>query len=70
MVGERLGQPKPSGIAMSIGARVTDLAEPGEILVSDTVRQLLVGSDFSFAHRGAHKLKGVPGAWDVHALAD
>ena len=70
MVGERLGQPKPSGIAMSIGARVTDLADPGEILVSDTVRQLLIGSDFSFAHRGEHKLKGVPGAWDVHALAD
>jgi class 3 adenylate cyclase len=68
LVGERVGQPKPSGIAMSIGARVADLAAPGEVLVSDTVRQLLVGSDFAFERRGSHKLKGVPGSWDVYAV--
>lgn len=68
IVGERAGQPKPSGIAMSIGARVAALAGPGEVLVSDTVRQLLVGSDFGFKDRGKHTLKGVPGRWDVFLL--
>lgn len=65
LVGERVGQPKPSGIAMSIGARVADLATAGEVLVSDTVRQLLVGSDFVFEDRGTHTLKGIPGKWAV-----
>ena len=65
LVGERVGQPKPSGIAMSIGARVANIAASGEVLVSDTVRQLLVGSDFTFEGRGAHDLKGVPGSWAV-----
>ncbi len=67
LVGERLGQAKPSGIAMSIGARITDLAGPGEVLASDTVRQLLVGSDHRFEPRGSHSLRGVPGAWHVFA---
>jgi class 3 adenylate cyclase len=66
---ERLGHPKPSGLAMSIGARVTDLAQPGEIFVSDTVRQLLVGSDVEFEERGTHELKGIPGSWGVFAVA-
>jgi class 3 adenylate cyclase len=61
-------QPKPSGIAMSIGARVAGLARSREVLVSDTVRQLLIGSDFGFDHRGTHSLKGVPGSWAVHAV--
>ena len=65
LVGERVGQPKPSGIAMSIGARVADLAGAGEVLASDTVRQLLVGSDFVFDERGTHTLKGIPGTWAV-----
>lgn len=69
IVGERHGQPKPSGIAMSIGARVTDLAEAGEVFASDTVRQLLVGSEFTFEPRGSHDLKGVPGTWDVFAVS-
>jgi class 3 adenylate cyclase len=69
IVGEREGQPKPSGIAMSIGARVADLATAGEIVVSDTVRQLLVGSEFAFDERGSHNLKGVPGNWSVFAVA-
>jgi class 3 adenylate cyclase len=70
LVGERAGgHAKPSGIAMSIGARVAALAGPGEVLVSDTVRQLLVGSDFEFDERGKHMLKGVPGRWAVFAVS-
>ena len=53
---------------MSIGARVASLAGPGEIWVSETVRQLLVGSDFDFAQRGSHELKGVPGTWALFAV--
>ena len=53
---------------MSIGARVLSLAEAGEILVSDTVRQLLVGSDFTFAGRGTHELRGVPGTWSLFTV--
>jgi class 3 adenylate cyclase len=68
LVGERAGHAKPSGIAMSIGARVAALAGPGEVLASDTVRQLLVGSDFDFEERGKHSLKGVPGRWAVFAV--
>ncbi len=73
LVGERAGPSgkggaKPSGIAMSIGARVAALAGPGEVVVSDTVRQLLVGSDFEFEDRGKHTLKGVPGRWDVYLV--
>jgi class 3 adenylate cyclase len=59
---------KPSGIAMSIGARITDVARAGEVLVSDTVRQLLVGSEFSFDARGNHSLKGVPGSWKIFSV--
>ena len=69
LVGERHGHPKPSGLAMSIGARVAGLAEPGEVLASDTVRQLLAGSEFAFESRGEQSLKGVPGTWSVFAVA-
>jgi class 3 adenylate cyclase len=69
LVGEQHGQPKPSGIAMSIGARVAGIARPGEVWASDTVRQLLVGSDFRFDARGTHRLKGVPGSWPVFAVS-
>jgi class 3 adenylate cyclase len=63
----RAGGPKPSGLAMSIGARACDLAVRNEVWVSDTVRQLLVGSDVGFEPRGTHELKGVPGAWALYA---
>jgi class 3 adenylate cyclase len=52
---------------MSIGARVRDLASPGEVWVSDTVRQLLVGSEIEFSARGVHTLKGVPGDWALYS---
>jgi class 3 adenylate cyclase len=63
------GVTKPSGMAMSIGARVAALAASREIVVSDTVRQLLVGSEFGFDPRGKHSLKGVPGSWHLFAVA-
>jgi class 3 adenylate cyclase len=59
---------KVAGIAVSIGARVAAHAESGEILVSQTVRDLVTGSDLSFDDRGAHELKGVPGDWRLYAL--
>src|SRR5581483_2597748 len=68
LVGDREDRTKPSGLAMSIGARVSALAGPGEIWVSETVRQLLVGSDYDFEGRGDHELKGVPGEWTLFAV--
>jgi len=59
---------KVAGIAVSIGARVASRAAAGEILVSQTVRDLVTGSGLVFDERGAHELKGVPGAWRLYAL--
>jgi len=55
------------GIAVHIAARVAALAEEGEILVSRTVRDLVVGSGLDFEDRGAHELKGVPEDWQIYA---
>ena len=55
------------GIAVHIGARVSSMAAPGEVLVSGTVKDLVVGSGIDFADRGAHPLKGVPGEWRLYA---
>jgi class 3 adenylate cyclase len=63
LMGDDLG-----GIAVHIGARISSLAEGGEVLVSSTVRELVTGSQLQFADRGAHELKGVPGEWRVYAL--
>ena len=52
-----------AGLAVHIGARVVSLAGPGEVLVSSTVRDLLVGSNIQFADKGNHRLKGVPDEW-------
>ena len=57
-----------AGIAMSIGVRVMELAGPGEILVSNTVKDLVVGSGLEFDDRGSHELKGVPGSWRLYAV--
>jgi class 3 adenylate cyclase len=59
-----------SGIAVNIGARVGALAEGDEVLVSSTVRDLVIGSGIEFADRGAHALKGVPGEWRVFAVTN
>ena len=56
-----------AGIAVHIGARVAALAEPGEVLVTRTVRDLVAGSGISFEDRGEHELKGVPDTWALYA---
>jgi class 3 adenylate cyclase len=56
------------GLAVHIGARVAALAEPGEILVSTTVVDLVVGSGLGFSDRGHRDLKGVPGTWQLFAV--
>ena len=63
-IGDDLG-----GIAVHIGARVSSAAAPGEVLVSQTVRDLVVGSGIEFEDRGSHELKGVPGDWRLFAVA-
>ncbi|MGH9002767.1 MAG: adenylate/guanylate cyclase domain-containing protein, partial [Acidimicrobiia bacterium] len=57
------------GLAVHTGARVAALAEPGEVLVSSTVKDLVAGSRINFVERGTHELKGVPGEWRVFAVA-
>jgi class 3 adenylate cyclase len=51
-----------------IGARVAGHAQPGEVLVSSTVKDLVAGSGINFDGRGAHALKGVPGQWSLYAV--
>ncbi|HWK18133.1 MAG TPA: adenylate/guanylate cyclase domain-containing protein [Solirubrobacteraceae bacterium] len=57
------------GIAVHIGARVGAISGPGEVLVSGTVKDLVVGSGIGFEDRGEHELKGVPGRWRLFAVA-
>jgi class 3 adenylate cyclase len=57
------------GLAVHIGARVSEAAGPGEVLVSSTVKDLVVGSRIDFADRGVHDLRGVPGDWRLFAVA-
>jgi class 3 adenylate cyclase len=57
-----------AGIAIHIGARVSALAGAGEVLVSSTVKDLVVGSGLEFEDRGSHELKGVPGEWHLFAV--
>jgi class 3 adenylate cyclase len=63
VMGDDLG-----GIAVHIGARVGALAGPGEILVTKTVVDLVVGSGLEFSARGDHTLKGVPGTWPLYQV--
>ena len=57
------------GIAVHIGARVSALAGPNDVLVSSTLRDLVIGSGLKFDDRGTHQLKGVPGEWRLFAVA-
>jgi class 3 adenylate cyclase len=57
---------KLGGIAIPTGARIAALARDGEVLVSQTVRDLVAGSEIEFADRGVHELKGVPGEWRLY----
>ena len=63
MIGEKVG-----GIAVHIGARVASLARAGEVLVSNTVKDLVAGSGIAFEDRGTQTLKGVPGDWRLFAV--
>ncbi len=57
------------GLAVNIGARIGGRGGPGEVLVSSTVRDLIVGSGRVLTDRGEHELKGVPGTWRIYAVA-
>jgi len=59
---------KVAGIAVHTGARVAANAQPGEVLVSSTVKDLVAGSGLSFEDRGTHELKGIPGHWRLYAV--
>ena len=59
---------KYGGIAVHIGARIAALASAGEVLVSNTVRDLVAGSGLEFEDRGVQALKGVPGNWPLFAV--
>ncbi len=59
---------KAAGIAVHTGARVAALAQPGEVLVSRTVKDLVAGSGLELEGRGEHELKGIPGMWQLFAV--
>jgi class 3 adenylate cyclase/pimeloyl-ACP methyl ester carboxylesterase len=56
------------GIAVHIGARISALAEAGEVLVSSTVKDLVAGAGITFGDRGSHALKGVPDEWRIYTV--
>ncbi len=64
IVGEKVG-----GIAVHIGARIASHAGPGEVVVSNTVKDLVAGSGLQFEDRGVRPLKGVPGEWHLYRAA-
>ena len=63
LMGDKLG-----GIAVHTGARVAARANSGEVLVSNTVKDLVAGSGLSFEDRGVQNLKGIPGEWRLFAV--
>jgi class 3 adenylate cyclase/pimeloyl-ACP methyl ester carboxylesterase len=64
----REGGARLSGVAVHVGARVAARAGAGEVLVTQTVRDLVMGSELQFESRGDHELKGVPGEWPLYAV--
>lgn len=66
---ERTG-PAVIGMTVHIGARVGAAAGPGEVLVSRTVHDLVVGSGLRFVSRGEQTLKGIPGSWELFTLTE
>jgi class 3 adenylate cyclase len=58
------------GLGVHIGARVASLAEPGEVLVSQTVKELVAGAGLGFLDHGPRRLKGVPDEWRLFAARD
>ena len=65
-----LADGKVAGIAVHTGARVAANAQPGEVLVSSTVKDLVAGSGITFQDRGLHELKGIPGEWRLYAVQE
>ena len=65
---EQIGR-KVGGISVVIASRIMSAAEPSEVLVSPTVRDLVTGSGLAFEDRGVRELKGVPGEWHVYSVA-
>jgi len=63
LIGDDLG-----GVAVHVAARVGSIAQPGEVLVSGTVKDLVMGSGIDLSDRGTHELKGVPGEWKLFAV--
>jgi len=59
---------KVSGIAVHMGARVCEAAEPNQVLVTSTVKDLVAGSGLRFQDQGAHELKGIPDTWRLYAV--
>ena len=57
-----------AGVAVHIGQRILSEAEPGEVFVSSTVKDLTAGSGLEFEDRGLHALKGVPEEWRLFAV--
>jgi class 3 adenylate cyclase len=55
------------GITVHIGWRVASMADPGEVLVTNTVKDLVAGSGITFTARGTHTLRGLPGEWPLFA---
>ena len=64
-----LHEGKVAGLAVVIGARVAAAAQGSEVLVSQTVKDLVAGAGLAFAERGEHELKGVPGTRHLYAVA-
>jgi len=64
-----LAEDDVQGMAVNIGARIGAVAQPSEVLVSSTVKDLVVGADLRFMDRGEHDLKGVPGTWRLFAAS-
>ncbi len=58
------------GLTVHIAARICAEGGPGEVLVSRTARELVIGSDVTLAHRATRRLKGVPGEWSLFAVVD
>jgi class 3 adenylate cyclase len=59
-----------AGLAVHLAARIMSLAGASEILVSRTVKDLVIGSELAFTDRGEHEFRGIPDRWSIYAVAD
>lgn len=57
------------GISVHIAARVMDKARPGDVVVSQTVKDLVAGSGIAFSESGSHELKGIPDSWRLYKVS-